>query len=336
MPSDSTRNTLARQWELLKLLPSRRPGKTVSELTAELADFGFTVTKRTVERDLSNLSGVFPLDCNTKGTPYGWFWAEGSTSDLPGITLADALSLQMVEDTVEPLLPASVLAAVKPRFQQAANKLAAQKKNRRIARWADKVRNIPPTLPLTPPQIDTEVLQTVQSALLDEQQIDVDYQPMEADEPKARTLHPLALVQRGPVTYLVATAFEYSDIRLFALHRMSRAERLPKRAKVSQDFDLDAYIYSGNLQFGDGHFFQLKAHLTPSLARILEETPLSDDQKIKAEGSDYILTATVADSWQLRWWILAQGDGIWVNKPAKLKKELIQTLQEALAQYDEA
>ena len=44
MPSDSSRNTLTRQWELLKLLPSHRPGKTAAELTRDLAELGYKVT----------------------------------------------------------------------------------------------------------------------------------------------------------------------------------------------------------------------------------------------------------------------------------------------------
>ena len=35
MPSNTTRNTILRQWELLKLLPSRGPGKTATALAGE-------------------------------------------------------------------------------------------------------------------------------------------------------------------------------------------------------------------------------------------------------------------------------------------------------------
>lgn len=39
-------------------------------------------------------------------------------------------------------------------------------------------------------------------------------------------LHPLALVVRGPVTYLVATASDYPDVRLYALHRIQRGTHI--------------------------------------------------------------------------------------------------------------
>jgi hypothetical protein len=50
MPKTSNHHTLARQWELLQLLPSRAPGKTSRELTSDLRDAGYEVTKRTIER----------------------------------------------------------------------------------------------------------------------------------------------------------------------------------------------------------------------------------------------------------------------------------------------
>ena len=55
MPHDKTRNTVARQWELLKILPTRGAGKTAKDLTGILNDLGFKVSKRQVERDLGEL-----------------------------------------------------------------------------------------------------------------------------------------------------------------------------------------------------------------------------------------------------------------------------------------
>jgi predicted DNA-binding transcriptional regulator YafY len=334
MPNNSTRNTLLRQWELLKTLPSRPPGKTARELTRALVEFGFPVTKRTVERDLENLAAVFPIECNDKGRPFGWYWAPGAAADLPGITLADAVSLRMIEETLKPLMPATVLSVVEPRLRQATSKLERQRKKPGIYRWADKVRNIPPTLPLLPPVIDSQVLETVQSALLYEVQLELDYLSMDAETPHTLTLHPLALVQRGSVTYLLATASGYRDIRTYALHRINRAQRLPGRVKTPPGFDLDHHLKSGALQFGNGKFIKLKAMVDEWLVRILKETPLSADQVLKTDGEEHLLTATVADSWQLRWWILSQGAAMRVTQPRPLRQEIERTLSTALRRYE--
>ncbi|MNM99216.1 hypothetical protein D3C81_1117670 [compost metagenome] len=87
LPSHPTRHTIARQWELLKLLPGRHPGMSSMQLQAALSLVGHTTSKRTVERDLVELSALFPLHCNSKGMPYGWYWQ-------PGLSLAEAQQLQ--------------------------------------------------------------------------------------------------------------------------------------------------------------------------------------------------------------------------------------------------
>lgn len=335
MPASSTRDTLARQWELLKRLPSRGPGLTVRDLGQVLSDAGFAVTKRTVERDLNELSTLFPLVCNDKGTPHGWHWMPGSGPDLPGLTLADALSLKLVEDTVRPLLPGTLLESLESRFRQARDKLTALMAHNNAARWIDKVRQVPPTLPFLPPRIEPGVQQTVQDALLTELQLDVVYHRPGQDQRVNLRLHPLGWVQRGPVSYLVATTFDYPDVRLYAVHRINQAALTNESVRRPADFDLDAYIARGALQFGasDGEPVLMEAMVSRQLASYLIETPVSTDMRLEPTGDRYRLLATVPDSWALTWWLLSQGASIEVIAPLQLRDRLITDLDDARNVY---
>jgi len=329
MPAAATRNTLSRQWELLKRLPSRGSGKTARELRQELADAGFQVSKRQVERDLTELAGVFAIDCNDQSIPYGWRWAAGASVDLPGLTVAEAVSLRLVEETVRPLLPASLLQALEPRFRQADSKIASLAGENAAIQWLGKVRTVPPTQPLLPPAIAPDVLAAVQEALMAGEQVDADYRAANTDSPTEMRLHPLALVNRGPVTYLVATAWDYADIRLYALQRITAARRRFEPCRRPADFDLDAYIESGALQFGNGRKIRLEAAISEDLGRILAETPLSADQVLTGGR----LTATVKDTWQLRWWIMSLGDGIEVLGPAGLRQAIVDGVARTYSMY---
>ncbi len=333
MPSDTTRNTLIRQWELLKLLPKRGTGKTAKDLAVTLNDAGFKVSKRQIERDLATLSGPFPLDCKDQSIPYGWKWMDGRSADLPGLTVAEALSMKLVEDTLKPLLPKSVLATLAGNFKQAQEKLAALDAENPNVQWASKVRNVQPTLPLLPPQVNQEALENVQESLLRNKQFEAEYQSMSSAKSSVMTLHPLGLVNRGSVTYLVATAFDYSDVRLYALHRISKANKLEEDVVRPSDFNLDDYINSGALQFGNGKFLNLKAYVNDWLAKFLTETPLSSDQTLIVDGDKTLLTATVPDSMQLQWWILSHGTGIEVLTPVELRTDISQTLKQAASAY---
>jgi predicted DNA-binding transcriptional regulator YafY len=322
MPHATTRHTLSRQWELLKLLPGRGAGKTSKALAEALNEAGFRVSKRQVERDLGDLMESFPIDCNNASSPYGWRWVPGASADIPGLTLAEALSLHLIEETLRPLLPASVLQSVEPRLQQAAKKLASDERVP-LARWKDKVRCIQPTLPLLAPEVPTEIIEGVHAGLLGEWQLGVLYRPMDAEDPRSLTLHPMGLVQRGPVSYLIATAFDYLDLRLYALHRFISVVVTDAAARRLADFDIDRYIHGGALQFtSTAQEFQLILGVHETMVRILRETPLSADQEIRIRADGFTVLSTVVDSWQLRWWILAQGDQVEVLEPLALRREI--------------
>jgi len=333
MPKAPQHHALARQWQLLRLLPTNPPGITARELAALLAREGFTVTKRTVERDLSELSSLFGIACNDKGTPYGWHWMKGKYADLPGLAVSDALSLRIIEELLRPLLPPAVLDSMESRFEQAQTKLATLRPDNPTARWEEKVRYIPPGLPLMPPAIAPGILESVQQALLEERQLQVRYRKPGGTESSDLLLHPLALIQRGPVPYLAAAAYDYSDIRLYAVHRMQACEFLAEAAALPPDFSLDAFIARGALQFGEPEPIRLTAWVAPDLAAILSETPLGGDQQLAPAPEGYRLQVSVSDTWQLEWWLLSQGDSLRVDTPPGLRERIRERLSQALGRY---
>jgi predicted DNA-binding transcriptional regulator YafY len=333
MPKACLLPALARQWEMLKKLPVHSPGITAKQLTDYLnEEKDYAVSKRTVERDLLGLADVFGIRCNDESTPYGWYWISGSQCDFSSIELSDALSLILTETMLGQLLPATMLKTLEPKFALARKKLSAVDTHR-YARWADKVRYIPATQPLLPPKVPPKVLATVQEALLRDLQIEVTYTNPQSSKAKQYTLHPLSLVQRGSTPYLVATTFDYDDIRLYAIHRMSRATLTSEHVTTPPKFSIDAYLATGALNFDPGETIKLKAWLENELAIYLTETPLSTDQEIKYKADRHQLTATVIDSWQLRYWILSQGANITIISPAALRTAIADTHRAALGNY---
>ena len=332
MPRADKESTLARQWELMRLIPSRPPGRTVRELCESLEVAGYTVTKRTVERDLADLAGIFPLQCNAISKPYGWHWEPGAQLEIPGMDLTEALSLGLLEEVLRPLVPESFVQGLDHRFRLAREKLAHLPDNPR-ARWSELVRYLPPGLTFLPPTVVPGILREVQEGLLRGRRLRAGYRGAGKTESSELELHPLALIQQGVRSYLIATAFDYEKPLLYALHRFDWVEVMPEKAKRPAGFTLDDYLNRGGGQFGEGKIITLKAAISEALARILEETPLSTDQKILSGKSGVRLTATVFDSWQLRFWILSQGADVVVRQPAALRKEIVARIEEMRAAY---
>lgn len=334
MPGSDHETTLARQWELLRNhLPSRRPGRSSRELRDRLETAGHKVSKRTVERDLDELSRIFPILKNDISIPYGWHWMENARFDILGMDLSEAVSLGLMEDVLRQIMPPAFLSALEGKFSLAREKLAALPKIPH-AKWTDLVRYVPPGLPFVPPTMDPGVLPAIQEALLRQRQLTVIYQSAGADAGKELTLHPLSLIQQGARSYLVATAFDYEKPLLYALHRMASAETLGESAKRPKGFSLDAYLATGAAQFGTGKSITLKARVTDELALLLNETPISKDQKITTRSGVHTMTATMQESWQLDFWIRSQGAAITVMKPLSLRKHIIKQLEETINKYE--
>ena len=171
-------------------------------------------------------------------------------------------------------------------------------------------------------------------ALLEERQLSISYQRPGKPEATEQTLHPQALIQRGPITYLVATAFDYDDLRLYAVHRIKTASIGDLAARTASGFSLDAYLAEGRAHFANGNEILLHAQVSDELANLLSETPISTDQVLHPEGKAMLLSATVADSWQLRWWLLSHGAGITVLGPPDLRSAIKDAIAEAAKQYN--
>lgn len=157
----------------------------------------------------------------------------------------------------------------------------------------------------------------------------------------AHRRHPFrcGLVQRGPITYLVATAFSYDDVRLYAVRRMQATTASDDDIQHPQGFSPDDVVAGEASQFGACVMFRIETRISKELATILGETPLASDQQLHSEGMDFLMTATVSDSWQLRWWTLSQwtlsqGWAIEVLSPALLRNMIGQRLAEVVAHYE--
>ena len=318
-------DTLLRQWELLRAIP-RAPRKIdVAALTTKLETAGYKTTKRSIQRDLNLLSGVFPLICDDRSQTYGWSWSgDAPTFDLPAMDGPTALTVRLIEQFIPTLLPPAIRDLLAPQFARARAVLDANPDNP-LRKWTDCVRVVPREMPLLPPKFNSDAVRVVYDALLAGQRFATDYRSRanDTDEVKTYEVNPLGLVARGNLLYLVCTLWDYQDIRQLALHRVLTASPTDKPVKKPDGFDLDRYIESGEFQYPVGPMIKLKAEFARSAAVHLIETPLSENQTIELLGPGHMLvTATVRDTAQLDWWLLGFGCAVRVLEPQSVAKRI--------------
>ena len=103
--------------------------------------------------------------------------------------------------------------------------------------------------------------------------------------------------------------------------------------KRPKGFSWKQFIDDGGMGFGEATPINLVARVSPMLARELEETKLSAQQKIRPDGDWFRIEATVQDTWQLRWWLLSKALDLIVEEPTELRTAMLQRLEAALEAY---
>ncbi len=322
-----------RQITLLQLVPRRGTGCTTEELRRRLDERGFGVSLRTVQRDLDRLSIQFPL-VREGDVVRRWRWMEGGPDlSIPAQDHYSALTWRLIEQHLEPLLPIAVKREAEPRFAAARNYLE-QLVGDRFSRWKDRVRIIPRAFSLQTPEVPEAVLAPVYEALFDGVQLEVEYRSRGRAESGRWRVHPLGLVLREGVIYLLVTIGDFTDLRQLVAHRIQSARVMDAPAKEPDEFDLDAYIAAGGFSYVETGTIRLVLRVDAYAAEHLLESRIAANQtSITLDDGRVELTATVVDTRQLRWWLTGFGDSLEVIEPRELRTALAEQAEAVAEMY---
>lgn len=306
---------------VLRMIPHHPRGITTRQIWQRLIDdHGIDVEIRTIQHDISHIADIHPLSTLEHESPPQYCWPQGAQVELvPGHDDDSALTWNLLEQYLEPLLPEAMNRRAQPIFDVATRYLESQGRER-INNWSNRVRMIPRAFSLQTPHIDGEVQRAVYQALWVGEALSVTYLSRGADEPKELVLHPQALIVREGVFYLIAQVEGYKDLRQFALHRMQAAESTHRDADQLPDFDLDDYLEKGAFSYPQGGQIDLVVKCDAEVAKHLFETPLTPEQTTEVLHDGRVeIRASVLDSQQLRWWIQGFGAHMEVVAPDHLR-----------------
>ena len=327
-------NAVSRHIHLLRHIPQH--GRiSVTELLTKLHGDGYSVERRTIERDLNKLSRKFAIaGDNTK--PQGWSWVKGSALiQLPALSPAMALTYRLVGDYLARLLPRELRSHLGPQLDLANATLAASSGG--LHDWSQRVAMVPMGPDRPAPVADDTVVATVYDALLQNRSLQVRYRGASTEAVKEHLLNPLALVVMDEVVYLVASFADGDEPYQFALHRMLAAVLLDEEARSPPEFTLQRYLQEmRGFQYSKHWPITLELKVNAWLARQLEERPLAPEQTIApmAPGEHFRVVARLDYSDQLHWWLRSFGSAVEVLKPVQLRREFAAEYRQLAACYD--
>jgi len=329
-------NPTLRQITMLELVP-RAPHKTYTkELKDKLSNRGYEVDERTIQRDLVSLERTLPLICDDRDKPYGWSWAEqGLGIQAPAMDPVEALTLSLAKQYLEPLMPSANYKRVGIFFDRA-NAVLKESGPKLINRWRDRVRVLPEMIRFKKPDINKTIEDQLYRAAFEGLQIKALYRKRGESQSALRHIHPLGLVMKGSINYLICMMDEDPDNpRYMPTHRFEQITILDNKVREPKDFNLDDFVHTNNLSFEfSKDLYTFKALFDFTAAAHLLETPLNSTQQAKRQADGRLLiSARMTDTLQFEQWLRSFGSDVEVLAPKKLRNKFKQLAKALSNQY---
>ena len=319
-------DTILRQMNMLQLIP-RYPRKvTTANVRDDLNDSGYEASLRTIQRDLQELSRVFPIISDERNSPFGWSWEKDAQGyESPAMDPIQALTFSLAAQYLEPLMPKANFKSVEDFFARAESVLTGNEKSK-LHKWRKRVKVIPENIRFKEPKINLEIRQKLYQAVYEGIQIKALYRKRGNTISDERHMHPLGIVVKGSMHYLICMMDEDpNEPRYLPLQRFEKVELLDEASKEPKNFDLDQFIHKNNLGFAySSDLYTFEAIFDKTMAFHLLETPLNDTQIIEElDGNRLKVKARIPDTLQFEQWLMSFGSDVEVLKPKKLREKFV-------------
>lgn len=292
----------------------------------------FAVDIRSIQRSLDELSRRFPIAADRRGRRQYWYWLDPDEwLHVPGMSESAAFMLRLAEDHLGPVLPPESLRTLGPYFRKAESILRGTD----LGLWSERVALIGRGPTLEPPPVPDDIREAVCRALIRRRRLRVAYRGKGEVSSREMELHPLGMVIRGGLSYIVATAWDYGDVRHYALHRMEVAVALSERVTEPDGFQLAEYLKVEAFSYPSGAGkVLLRALFDPGSGIHLTESRLSEDHRtVIREDGRVLVEATMEDTEELRWWLQGFGSQVEVLEPEELRRKLRQEAERLVGIY---
>ncbi len=280
-------------------------------------------TVRTIWRDLSALQQAgFPLydDKGADGRRSLWKLEEQFTLGLPvKLSLAETAALVMSRDLLRPAGAGALGAAVTSAFDKIARVLS-----RDALRLLDQMRDTIGVravgAKLQAPAAEHVTL--IQKALLERRRLDMRYYSMSRDEENRRQVDPYHLTVFDGGFYLVGYCHWRKAERIFSVERVRELKMLAMHFTVRPGFSAEEFLKHvwGIVK---GEIVPMRVIFSRSVARYIRDRLWHPSQKFRELADGRLeLSLRVADTLEVRRWVLGYGPDAEVTEPASIRRSL--------------
>ena len=162
-------------------------------------------------------------------------------------------------------------------------------------------------------------MQEIERALAEQRTLRLRYYSLSRDAETDREVDPYHLTYFNGGVYLVAFCHLRRDVRLFAVERIRAAAVLRDTFVVPESFDVEAYLRDA-WGIVRGELVAVRAVFSPAMAPYIRERLWHPSQELRElAGGGLELRLRVADTGEVRRWLLGFGAEVEVLEPAALR-----------------
>jgi predicted DNA-binding transcriptional regulator YafY len=182
---------------------------------------------------------------------------------------------------------------------------------------------------------DAGVFRDVLGALRRRRTALIRYRSLSAGRTSDRRVRPYHVFNVGGDWYVAAWDERRKEVRDFALHRIRRITLTTERYEIPADFDFRKYMAGALAIEKGGRPVPVAIRFAPRQARWIRERRWHPSARIQEEmGGGLVLRMTIAETSELRRWVLQFAAEAEVVSPVSLRKAVADDLRRAAAAYD--
>jgi predicted DNA-binding transcriptional regulator YafY len=162
----------------------------------------------------------------------------------------------------------------------------------------------------------------------------VRYRSLSSNRTAQRRIHPYHVFNHRGDWYVAAWDEPRREVRIFALHRIRRATPTTASYAVPRGFDIRRYMGDAFAIIKGGKPVEVAIRFAPRQARWIRERRWHRSARVQEElDGGLVLRLKVAETSEIRRWVLQFGSEATVLKPGTLRREVERELRAALGAY---
>lgn len=323
---------IERQMHMLLLLSESKQGYTIQEFQNSMQKLGIDVSKRTIERDLDDISRCFYIFEENKDNETR-YKADKVKIENINFTISELISLYFMQQVIKPYQKLDVGKTAATLIKKVLEQTPAVNQS-----YIDSVSDlfiVNPADVIQEKNIDESNIQIVREAIEKKHQLEIEYFSFSNDELTCRVVDPYIIELREGCYHLIGFCHLRDEVRDFRISRIRKLEMLDKTFERPAHF-YEKYSQNRFEKMTSDEKITLKIIFEGQAARFIKEYESSRADKITDLTKGRILferkTTYTPDILQ---WVLRFGADAEVIEPEALRFEVMWEAKRMAQKYGE-